>query len=315
MRVHRSGAAPGKMTLLLLGLCTLALGVAGCSSGNSSSSRTSSTAPSTHVSPGTSQKTRPAAPPLALRAYRATTREGSARVRIEEVEHGLPLHPGQKASPSTIRISGSGAVSFAESRAKVSIGTSGAGRAEIRQIGYTIYEKLPANGSSGQRGRWVRLDLLELAGGRGEYLAQLASSQLNDPVHQLAYLEGVIPAKTRKLGRGEVRGVTTTRYRMVVDLDRVARQNPAGRKLYEDLKKDLGSSTLPITVWLDGKDRVRRFEATVPIEIPRTKPGKGVGSERGRIRISNEYYGFGAPVSVKAPPKDETTNVKIPTSG
>jgi hypothetical protein len=101
---------------------------------------------------------------------------------------------------------------------------------------------------------------------------------------------------------------------MVVDLNEMIEKNPRARALYEELKQELGSSRLKVRVWLDSRDRVRRFESTVPIEIPRTKPGRSAGSERGRIRISSEYYDFRVPTRVKAPPARETTRVKVPSS-
>lgn len=295
----------------LLVLCMLVLTAASCTPGRRTSTATTA---SSHLSGGTTQKTGQARQPLAMRAYRATTGEGSTRVAIEETEFGLPPLPNKGTHGSKmIRIRGFGLVSFTRDRARVRLSTPGAGHAELRQLGYTIYEKSPSQGQE-PRSHWVRLNLLALAGGRGAYLAQLASGQLNDPVHQLDYLEGVIPGGTRKFGRQEVRGVPTTRYHMVVDLDRMSRENPRAGELYEALMRELGSRRLPVTVWLDGRDRVRRFESTVPIEIPRTKPGERAGSERGHIRISLEYYDFGIPARVKAPPVGETTRVRIPPS-
>ena len=68
----------------------------------------------------------------------------------------------------------------------------------------------------------------------------------------------------------------------------------------------LGASKLPVEVWLDDKNRVRRYAMDATVPVPEDAPEMPEGGEM-RTSIVAEYYDFGTPVDVQAPPPDQTT--------
>ena len=57
-----------------------------------------------------------------------------------------------------------------------------------------------------------------------------------------------------------------------------------------------GSSTSPFEVWYDDKKLIRRIT-------------QDVKSEQGDFRFTIEFYDYGTPVAVKAPPAGETKDL------
>lgn len=137
-----------------------------------------------------------------------------------------------------------------------------------------------------------------------------------DPSQQLAYLKGVSDS-VEELGEEEVRGESTTHYRAEVDLERAAeQQGPEARRAYEQMAQQIGTSTLPVDVWLDGDGLIRRFEMTMNVPLPpQGAPSNGAqptvsqGETEGRITIVEELYDFGVPVNVEPPPEDQITDM------
>lgn len=103
-----------------------------------------------------------------------------------------------------------------------------------------------------------------------------------------------------------MRGVPTTRYRAVVDLRREAAGQDAGvRRTNEELVKRLGTSKLPVEVWIDEENRVRRYalDMSVPMSEGATSQNTSREDDELRTRMVIEYYDFGATVDVQAPPE------------
>jgi hypothetical protein len=117
----------------------------------------------------------------------------------------------------------------------------------------------------------------------------------------LAYLRAT-SGKIEKVGTEKIRGVETTHYRAKVDLDKVAAQAPPSlRKTYrasiQSLKQGLGTDTIPVDVWVDGDNLVRRLAEHLPV------------AQGGKIDFSVDFYDFGAPVSIAPPPASETLDL------
>jgi hypothetical protein len=95
-----------------------------------------------------------------------------------------------------------------------------------------------------------------------------------------------------RVGDESIRGVETAHYRGEIDYATYVEQAPAGRRknLREELKRrsELGSVTIPLEVWVDAENRVRRY---------RTR-------DRGEVKTV-ELYDFGVEVSVRPPPPAE----------
>ena len=148
---------------------------------------------------------------------------------------------------------------------------------------------------------WLKLDVAQLAKSRNANLGQFRELTQNDPTQMLAYLKAT-SGNIEKVGIEDVRGVSTTHYRAKVDLAKVADQAPANvRKAYRTsivaLEDSLGTDKLPVDVWIDKDNLVRRFSEHLKV------PGSG------NIDFSVDFYDFGTPVTITTPPPSETLDL------
>jgi hypothetical protein len=171
--------------------------------------------------------------------------------------------------------------------------------------GSAIYMRIPILRQFNPRLRpWVKLDLGQA--GRTQQLdfgPFLQFSQGGDPTQALQYLRAA--GKIKKKGGGDVRGVATTRYRVEVDLRKVADKASVERR--DELRKNIdrlialsGSSTIPIDVWIDKQGYVRKEAYTETVELQGNKAG---------VQASLETFDFGAPVVAPVPPAVDVTDL------
>jgi hypothetical protein len=140
-------------------------------------------------------------------------------------------------------------------------GMPGGSEMEMILDGSTLYMRMPAlRGSSGIPTEWISMDLEEVAPGFDDLVA--LSQGENDPTSSLAYLDGIVDAEV--VGTENVVGVETTHYRGTVDpaaaLERLSHDADAdARAILARAKHLLGTTTMPVDVWIDGDDLLRRM--------------------------------------------------------
>jgi hypothetical protein len=123
-----------------------------------------------------------------------------------------------------------------------------------------------------------------------------------DPGDGLAFLRGVVE-NPRVGGRQEIRGESTQRFEVGIDLDALLKQfaeqagelSPTFEEGVEQLK-DAVRGPVEGEVWIDDAGRVRRFRYVVDYEVE----GFEIATA---TRI--DYFDFGVPVEVVAPPPDQ----------
>jgi hypothetical protein len=137
---------------------------------------------------------------------------------------------------------------------------------------------------------WMKVSL-------GEEFEQSSLAQ-TDPSRQLDALRAVSDG-FRTVGPESVRDVLTTHYTATLDfgryadilrdegLDEAAEQVEAEAELIGDV---------PVSVWIDKGERVRRFDMTLPMESP--------GMPRTELAMSFEMYDFGVHPRIDLPPAD-----------
>ena len=309
----------GKVRIVFLfALLALALFAAACDSSDSSKGANGAS-PDEQGQKPPSETEFPAAPsaertlPETVRlAYKETTAAGTARVAFEGVGTGLPGPNGERL---TMFLSGQGAVDNESGDADITMRMPPVGKIETRVIGDTMYMRFSGNFTGQPPGGkpWMKMDLEELS--REQFGASLSEMQgaSATPEEQLGYLRGVSDS-VEKLGEEKVRGIPTTHYRATVDLEKAAAEekDAAVRQAYEKMTEQIGASKLPMEVWLDEKDRVRRIKTVTPVpEQPATggSPNGRQAEGKGKMTMVYEYYDFGAPVRVVAPPPAQTTDV------
>lgn len=138
---------------------------------------------------------------------------------------------------------------------------------------------------------WIRLDFASLGADNvlGPMVQQLRDA---DPSKNVAFLEGAQDVTT--VGVEDVRGVSTTRYKFTIDLQKAMAEAPANiRDLMSKAATQLGGlGSIPGEVWLDGEGLPRRFTYELALPIP----GAPV-----TVKTTMEMFDFGQPVSVTLP--------------
>lgn len=237
-------------------------------------------------------------------AYKKTAAEQTASFAMTTLTRGIP---GPDGEPMDLVMDMEGAGDFSGNNLQAVMVMPMLGQVEMRVLdGEKAYMKFPeemtAQISPGKP--WVVMDYKQIM---QEQLGVSDPSQLQgagqDPLRQFRYLRSVSDS-VEKLGKEEVRGVPTTRYRAVVDMEKALSQNPAQRRLYEKTRETLKDPKVPMEIWLDKDDVVRRYKMDMTLNVPETTSGGGNGEAR--TTMTAEYFDFGAPLEVTPPPADQT---------
>jgi hypothetical protein len=154
---------------------------------------------------------------------------------------------------------------------------------------------------------WIKFDLESLAGQEGIDLSQLQTLNQGDPSQILEYLRAA--GSVEEAGTEEVRGVETTHYTGVIELDKAVELAPAEtreqvRQGIEQLKEQTGLTELPIEVWVDGDG----LPARIQYSFEGTAPATGVDDEFTTI-LTMEFYDWGTEVTIEPPPASEVTDI------
>lgn len=224
---------------------------------------------------------------------------GTSRVSLELTMTGVGDKP--------VTITGEGVQDSQEHRARFTfdlseVGELSGGGVQLGEIdllldGFTLYMNLPFLETAGLK-PWVEIDLQALAQEGGFDLGSLRGLSQTDPTQVLQYLRAASD-DIEEVGEEDVRGVGTTRYRMSIDLDKVAQQAPEeARAAIEELLAESGLETIPAEVWIDGDGLVRRIE--LAYEGMEFTPG-----QKGDMDLRLELYDYGVEVDVQAPPADQ----------
>lgn len=239
---------------------------------------------------GSADVEREAVNPLA-QAVSATQAETSARMTFQSVG---------EVGGQTVKGTGSGLVQFKPVKAQLSVQANAAGQAiTIDEVmdGATLYMKLPKEAAGGIPGgkTWLKLDLDKVSGGA----LSGVMGQSQDPAAQLKLLSQLAGAK--EVGKETIDGTETTHYHGELDYRKVAKSGPPEmRKAAQIALKVMDDTTVPVDVWLDDQNRVRRQELVL-----KTKAAGGAPAQKQSITVG--YSDFGADTSGIKPPAEADT--------
>jgi hypothetical protein len=115
---------------------------------------------------------------------------------------------------------------------------------------------------------------------------------------------GAVTDDARVEGKEKVRGASTTRYRAVIDLRKVAEEIPAGQRLaYAAVVRAFDEPRIPFTIWIDDRTGlIRRMDNRIEFSNVKGPPPEGEKA----IVATAEWYGFGVEAEVRPPPPDLT---------
>lgn len=156
-----------------------------------------------------------------------------------------------------------------------------------------MYLKLPfLSGMLPGGKQWMKVDLSAAARQAGTSLGSFG--QL-DPQQWLQQL--LASSDTQKLGTDTVQGEQMTHYRTTIDPSKLTANVPAAqRAAVRKAMKQIGMSTIPVDVWVDGKGLLRQESLSLSL---------GQGLQNATMKMTFELHDFGEPVSVEVPPADQ----------
>jgi hypothetical protein len=220
---------------------------------------------------------------LLATAVRNTEDAGGAEVAFQmEIEV-----PGM---PQPMVMTGSGVEDAKNKRASLTFeGPPPVGRMDLVQEGLTMYMRSDAFSALGGGREWMKMDLEQIGSSMGLDMSELPTVQTASD--QLRMLEATSDGITEH-GTETVRGEQTTHYSATVDVERM----PNGERIAELS----GLEEMPVDVWIDGEDRIRRVEL---------EQDMSTGGARMSMHVAAEYVRFGVPVDVDVPDDGEVFDI------
>jgi hypothetical protein len=148
---------------------------------------------------------------------------------------------------------------------------------------------------------WIELDLQRVGKEVGvDFQSLMQLGQQQNPTQSLQQLRAA--GEVEEVGEELVRGEETTHYRTTVDLERqaqlVQRNNPRAADSIRNTVKLTGQRKVPMEIWVDGDQLVRRMKWTQKLPA---------GDEKATTTTTMELYDFGADVEIELPPPNQVT--------
>ncbi len=244
---------------------------------------------------------------LVRAAYTQTIDAKTAKVTLNETV------VQSNALPPQITISGQGSVDFSTGNGALTFSSSATGSFSDRFIKPDLYLRLPAiDKAQLPAGKtWISVNLNSVAEAKlGTSLAQLTSSS-QESTQLLSYLQAVSTSGVTTVGPATIKGVATTEYKATVDLTKVADQkSPAAQAALKSVEAQLHATTMPVQVWLDAHGRVRQASDQLQVSTnTASTSGTTAPAASGSVSTTVDYFDFGTPVTVQAPPTSQVDNV------
>jgi hypothetical protein len=156
--------------------------------------------------------------------------------------------------------------------------------------GLVMYMRSPLFEKLVPTGKWVKMDLAEMAKKQGADLGAIMNANQADPSQSLRLLAASNGA--RVTGSDRIRGVQTTRYSFSIDFAKLAHDN----KSFKQFADTIGSASAPAEAWIDAKGRVRRLSLTMTL-------GAKLGTPM-TMSMTEDLYDFGVHAPITAPTDD-----------
>jgi hypothetical protein len=226
-------------------------------------------------------------------AYRRTAEADTAK---------MTLTTRAATAGESVTARGNGVMDLEEGDSRMTLTAQGQ-QIEQRVLDGVVYQKAPAEQRSQLRlppdKTWMKIDLARLnSSGSG------AGGQVSDPAESFGYARGVNDRDVTKVGTDTIDGARTTHYRVKVDVQALAEGDPAKAKA---LREQLGTSSLPLDMWLDDQGRLR--QQTVRLTL---RPESGNAPKQSQTVTSTttlKFSDFGTEADVEAPAAQDTVDV------
>ncbi|PSM43500.1 hypothetical protein C6Y14_10325 [Streptomyces dioscori] len=272
----------GKHVLGIATVLVLTAGLSACSSGDDGADGKKDGAKGASSTKGASESQ------VVRAAHQKTTAADSAK---------MSLVSEAAAAGETVTVRGTGVMDLEEGASTMTM-TSKGQKIEQRVLDGVVYQKAPAEQRAQlqlPKGKtWMKIDPAKLGG---------AGGQVNDPAESFAYTEGVNDADVTKVGTETIDGTRTTHYRVKIAVKDLAKGD---RAKADQLEKQLGTSTLPLEMWVDDEGRLR--QQTIELTL-RPQAGGGQKDQTVKSTTTLKFTDFGTEADVEAPPAADTVDV------
>ena len=244
--------------------------------------------------------------PPSTEAVVRSSAERTLAAKTARLTQRITISPGTVQTRGSRTLTGEGTVELDTGRADLTFAIDGQTLRAVL-IGGTLYQEVRPPASVGNGRSWLELDPdSEDALDGGDGLLGLLKAQSNHAVQDLGHLRSVVRVTT--LGEERVRGARTTRYRATVDLTRAAESSSAERRGVRGLASRLGLTSIPVEVWLDDQQRVRRLAQTLDLSDAPRSQDLAAGPLPRRVEVSLELFDFGLPVTITIPPAEDVAD-------
>jgi hypothetical protein len=227
-------------------------------------------------------------PSLFATAVRNTEAAGGA-----EIVFSMRMDAPGMSEP--LEMSGNGVEDASKRRGHFTFESPMTGSMEVVSDDMTVYMRSDLFAAALGGKDWMKLDLRRAMSSFGLDLG--SSGQFGQSAAEQLRMLRAVSGDVSEEGHDQVAGTDTTHYSATVDLRRYPdvmpeEQRDAARKGVERLIEMTGQSEIPMDVWIDGDQRVRRMTWNQSMRQ---------GSMEMKMEITAEYVRFGVPVDVQVP--------------
>jgi hypothetical protein len=238
-------------------------------------------------------------------AYTETSQAGSLQFAMNSVVTSTGLNQ---------RLTATGVEDFSSKQVEMTMTLPAVGKEDLRIVDGVLYFRLPTAPGSADAGKWIKQSAP----------ADMTSGDGNDAQEMLTLLKNVSSSEVSQQGGETVHGVTTTHYAATLDLTKIASKAEVSDDDSEgvsSMMKQTGMSSMPVDVFIDDQGRIRRMTLSMTMSASSVSPSAassspsssmpsagGLGSlgMTGTYTMTMDFFNFGIPVHVIAPPADQT---------
>jgi hypothetical protein len=176
---------------------------------------------------------------------------------------------------------------------------------EVIQDGDIAYVHFPLLAKQLPGGKtWLKGDAKTLSSADAGQLKQFGSLAGTDPRDVFGLLEAV-SGSIEAVGTDELHGVETSHYKATIDIAKLEQLVPAAQRdslgTVEQGARQAGLAEIPLEIWIDGEQRVRKLS----IDVDAKQPGTSASL---KASLVVELYDYGKALELELPPADQVAD-------
>jgi hypothetical protein len=174
---------------------------------------------------------------------------------------------------------------------------------EIRTIGDVAYMRFPFfSAFLGVETEWIKIPADEAGSAAGGFSGGVSPA---NPTGSLDAFRDA-DAKVSELGREEVRGVETTRYLVLIDMEQLLANATPEERAELEAQGPLPFDELPLQLWIGDDDLIYRYVMDISGDSVDAAPGEGFE----RMTMTFDIYDYGATIEIEEPPAADVTDAE-----